>query len=210
MRNAEILRTTKETDIKVIVDLDGTGKCECDSTIGFFDHMISAFARFSCIDICIIASGDLEVDQHHLIEDIGLAIGKAIDKALGSKEAIGRAGYFIFPMDESLTLVGLELISKDIDELGILALDIGGRPYLRYEAEFKRRFCGSLDTDTLEDFFYGISVGMNANIVIRVPYGRSDHHKIESIFKGFGKAMRSAIAKDNGKEIPSTKGIIGE
>ena len=141
------------------------------------------------------AEGDLHVDQHHLVEDCGIILGQAFKKALGDKKGINRAGYFVYPMDEALAVV---------------AVDIGGRPYLQFEAEFKRRFCGELDTDLLEDFFQGFAASLGANVVVRMPYGRSDHHKIEATFKAFAKAMKMACSVDPRaiENVPSTKGII--
>jgi imidazoleglycerol-phosphate dehydratase len=143
------------------------------------------------------AKGDLEVDQHHLVEDCGIVLGKAFKKALGDKKGINRTGYFVYPMDEALAIV---------------AVDISGRPYLQFDVKFKRRFCGDLDTDLLEDFFQAFATGLEANIVVRMPYGRSDHHKIEAIFKALGKAMKMACSKDKRaiENIPSTKGKIGD
>ncbi len=195
MRKAKISRKTKETDIKLELNIDGSGKYNVKTPVGFFNHMVESFAKHGLFDIIIDAKGDIKVDQHHTIEDIGIVLGQAFRKALGSKKGINRAGYFVYPMDEALAVV---------------AADIGGRPYLQYDAQFKRRFCGSLDTDVLEDFFYGFASNLEANVVVRMPYGRSDHHKIEAIFKAFAKAMRMACSTDKRaiKDIPSTKGKI--
>jgi len=137
----------------------------------------------------------LEVDQHHTVEDTGISLGMAFKEGLGDKKGINRAGYFIYPMDEALA---------------ITALDISGRPCLKFDAKFKRRFCGNFDTDLLEDFFYGFSAGLGANIAVQVKYGRSDHHKIEAIFKAFAKSLKTACSKDRRAldELPSTKGLI--
>ena len=195
MRTAIIERKTKETDITVELNVDGSGKSSIDTPIGFFNHMLQAFSKHGLFDLKIKAKGDLEVDQHHTVEDCGIVIGQAFKKALGDKKGINRAGYFVFPMDEALAVV---------------AVDIAGRPYLQFDAEFKRRYCGELDTDLLEDFFYGFAVSIGANIAVRMPYGRSDHHKIEAVFKAFAKAMKMACSTDPGaiKDIPSTKGVI--
>lgn len=195
MRTATVERKTKETGITVELNIDGKGKSSIDTPIGFFNHMLGAFSKHGLFDLKIKAKGDLEVDQHHTIEDCGTVIGQAFKKALGDKKGINRAGYFAFPMDEALAVV---------------AVDIAGRPYLQFDAEFKRRYCGELDTDLLEDFFYGFAVSMGANIAVRMPYGRSDHHKIEAIFKAFAKAMKMACSTDPRaiKDIPSTKGMI--
>lgn len=195
MRNAKISRKTKETEIEINLNIDGKGKYNIKTPIGFFTHMLESFAKHGLFDIKLDVKGDLEIGQHHTIEDTGIALGKVFKEALGDKKGINRAGYFIFPMDEALA---------------IAALDIAGRPYLKFNAKFRRRFCGELDTDLLEDFFYGFSVGLGANLALQVNYGRSDHHKIEALFKAFGKAMKTACSKDTraAKELPSTKGLI--
>ena len=195
MRTSTIKRKTKETDISITLNIDGKGKYDIKTPVGFFTHMLEAFTKHGLFDIALNAKGDLEVDQHHTIEDVGIVLGQAFKEALGDKKGINRAGYFIYPMDESLA---------------IAALDISGRPYLKFNAEFKRRFCGEFDTDLLEDFFYGFSVGLGVNISVKIEYGRSDHHKIEALFKAFAKAMKTACSKDKraAKELPSTKGLI--
>jgi len=195
MRATEIERQTKETNISILLNIDGTGEYNIETPIGFLTHMLELFAKHGLFDISMTAEGDLHVDQHHLVEDCGIVLGQAFKKALGDKKGINRAGYFIYPMDEALAVV---------------AIDLGGRPYLQFEAEFKRRFCGELDTDLLEDFFQGFAVNLGANVVIRMPFGRSDHHKIEAIFKAFAKAMNMACSTDPRaiENIPSTKGMI--
>jgi len=195
MRVSKLSRKTNETNIGVGLNIDGEGKYEIKTPIGFWTHMLETFSKFGCFDVKIKVGGDLEVDQHHTIEDCGIVLGKAFKEALGDKIGINRAGYFVYPMDEALAVV---------------AVDIGGRPYLQFDAEFKRRFCGGLDTDLLEDFFRAFAINLEANVVVRMPYGRSDHHKIEAIFKAFAKAMKIACSKDlKAKEsIPSTKGSI--
>jgi imidazoleglycerol-phosphate dehydratase len=195
MRKAKIERGTKETDITVDLKIEGTGKYDIKNPIGFLTHSLENFSKHGLFDIKMKAKGDLEVDQHHLVEDCGIVLGEAFKKALGNKKGINRAGYFVYPMDEALAVV---------------AVDISGRPYLQFEAEFKRRLCGDLDTDLLEDFFQGFATALSANVVVRMPFGRNDHHKIEAIFKAFGKAMKMACSKDKrAKEsIPSTKGKI--
>jgi imidazoleglycerol-phosphate dehydratase len=196
MRKAKIERKTKETQITLDLKIEGSGKYNIENPIGFLTHVLENFAKHGLFDIKMKAKGDLEVDQHHLVEDCGIVLGQAFKKALGDKKGINRAGYFVYPMDEALA---------------VLAIDISGRPYLQFDVKFKRRFCGDLDTDLLEDFFQGFATGLNANVVVRMPYGRNDHHKIEAIFKAFGKAMKMACSKDKkAKEsIPSTKGLIG-
>jgi imidazoleglycerol-phosphate dehydratase len=195
MRKAKIERKTKETEITLDLKIEGSGKYDIKNPIGFLTHVIETFAKHGLFDIKMKAKGDLEVDQHHLLEDCGIVLGQAFKKALGDKKGINRAGYFVYPMDEALAVV---------------AIDISGRPYLQFDVKFKRRFCGDLDTDLLEDFFQAFATGLAANVVVRMPFGRNDHHKIEAIFKAFGKAMKTACSKDKkAKEnIPSTKGII--
>ncbi|MDO8741414.1 MAG: imidazoleglycerol-phosphate dehydratase HisB [Candidatus Woesearchaeota archaeon] len=195
MRTSKIERKTKETEICVELNLDGSGKYNVDAPIRFFAHMIESFSKHGLFDIAMQAKGDVEVDQHHIIEDCGIVLGQAFREALDDKKGINRAGYFIYPMD---------------DALAIVALDISGRPYLRFEGKPRRRFCGDFDADLLEDFFYGFSTGLQANIAIRMKYGRSDHHKIEALFKAFAKAMKTACSRDKRalKETPSTKGLI--
>jgi imidazoleglycerol-phosphate dehydratase len=194
MRQAKIERTTKETSIACELNIDRFKECGIKTEIGFLSHMLAAFAKSGSFALKMKARGDLEVDQHHTVEDIGIVLGKAFSEALGDKKGINRAGYFVYPMDEALAVV---------------AVDISGRPYLQFDAGFRRRFCGGLDTDTLEDFFRGFANGLQGNVVVRMPYGRSDHHKIESIFKAFGKAMEMAVTKNKRvRGIPSTKGVI--
>ena len=194
-RSAHWERNTRETRISSEVGLDGRGDARISTPVGFFTHMLESFAKHGRFDIRLNARGDIEVDQHHLIEDIGLVLGKTFDLALGDKQGINRAGYFVYPMDEALAVV---------------TVDISGRPYIHYYMTFSRRFCGELDTDLLKYFFQSFSVNCRANIVARMPYGRSDHHKIEAVFKAFAKAMRMACSLDirEIKDIPSTKGVI--
>ncbi|MBS3100766.1 imidazoleglycerol-phosphate dehydratase HisB [Candidatus Woesearchaeota archaeon] len=195
MRIAKIIRKTKETEIEIKLNIDGKGKYAIKTPIGFFTHMLESFAKHGLFDIQLNVKGDLQVDQHHTIEDTGIVLGQAFNKALGNRKGINRAGYFIFPMDEALVIV---------------AADISGRPYLKFKGKLQRRFCGDLDTDLLEDFFYGFSIGLQANLAFKIEYGRSDHHKIEALFKAFAKAMKMACSKDKRalKEMPSTKGLI--
>jgi imidazoleglycerol-phosphate dehydratase len=195
MRTAEIKRHTKETNISIHLNIDGTGEYKIETPTGFLTHMLESFAKHGLFDVTMQAEGDLHVDQHHVVEDCGIVLGQAFKKSLGDKKGVNRAGYFVYPMDEALAVV---------------AVDIGGRPYLQFDATFKRRFCGELDTDLLEDFFQGFSISLGANVVVRMPYGRSDHHKIEAIFKAFAKAMKMACSTDPRaiENIPSTKGMI--
>lgn len=195
MRRAQLKRKTKETDIRISLTMDGSGRSTINTPIRFLTHMLESFAKHGLFNLKLDVTGDTNVDQHHTIEDTGIALGQAFRKALGDKRGINRAGYFIFPMDESLAIV---------------ALDIGGRPYLKFGGTFRRRLCGDLDTDLVEDFFSGFSTGLGANIAIQILYGRSDHHKIEAVFKAFAKAMKTACSRDRRamKELPSTKGLI--
>lgn len=195
MRIAKVERMTKETQIRLRLNIDGKGNYTVKTPIGFLTHMIESFAKHGLFDITALIRGDLEVDQHHTVEDCGIAVGQAFKEALGSKKGINRAGYFVFPMD---------------DALAVAAVDIGGRPYLQYDVSFRRRFCGDLDTDVLEQFFYGFSIGLCCNIAVRMPYGNDDHHKIEAVFKAFGKAMKVACSINTRAvgEMPSVKGMI--
>jgi len=195
MRTAEVNRETEETRISARINIEGTGEYRIDTPIGFFSHMLETFSKHGLFDLTFSAAGDLQVDQHHTIEDCGIVLGQSFKKALGDLKGINRAGYFVLPMDEALALV---------------AVDIGGRPYLQFDAEFRSRFCGQLETDLIEDFFQAFAVNLNANIVVKIIQGRSDHHKIEAVFKAFAKAMKMACALDpraTGK-IPSTKGAL--
>lgn len=195
MRNARINRKTKETQIEAILNIDGKGKFKIETPIGFLTHMFESFSKHGLFDLELKANGDINVDQHHLIEDCGIVLGQIFNQALGNKKGINRAGYFVYPMDDSLAVV---------------AIDIGGRPYSKFDAKFKRRFCGELDTDLLEEFFKAFSVNLGANVVVQMPFGKDDHHKIEAIFKAFAKSMKMACSKDPRaiEDIPSTKGTI--
>ena len=197
MRTAKISRKTKETEIEAKVNIGGKGKYKIETPIGFFTHMLESFAKHGLFDIKLNVKGDLEVDQHHIIEDTGIVLGQAFSKALGDRKGINRAGYFLFPMD---------------DALAIVAMDISGRPYLKFEGKLRRRYCGDFDIDLLEDFFYGFSVGLQANLAVKIEYGRSNHHKIEALFKAFAKAMKMACSRDKRalNEMPSTKGLMGK
>ncbi|MBD3204425.1 imidazoleglycerol-phosphate dehydratase HisB [Candidatus Woesearchaeota archaeon] len=195
MRSAKIKRKTKETDIEIQLNIDGTGTYSIKTPVNFISHMLESFSKHGLFDLDVKAAGDIKVDQHHTIEDIGIVIGKAFKKALEDRSGISRSGYFVYPMDESLA---------------VCAVDLSGRSYLKFEAEFKRRFCGDFDTDLLEDFFKGFADNCGCSLHILMPYGRNDHHKIEAIFKAFAKAMKMACSRDlriRG-QIPSTKGVI--
>ena len=197
MRTSTIERITKETKIKIGLNLDGRGKCSITTPIGMLNHLLEAFSCHGLFDVTVRAEGDLQVDQHHLVEDIGFVLGTAFRKALGDKKGINRSGYFVMPMDEALA---------------IIAVDIGGRCFLQFESEFNRRFCGDLDLDLMEDFFRAFANGGSMNFVVRIPFGRSDHHRIEAAFKGCAKAMKMACSLDgiSSDTIPSTKGVIDD
>lgn len=193
IRIAEITRETKETKVKVKVNLDGSGESNINSGIGFFDHMLEQISKHANIDLEIKVDGDLFVDEHHTVEDVGISLGEAILKALGEKKGIQRYGFYI-PMDESISLC---------------VIDLGGRSHLKFKAKFKREKVGEFPTELAEEFFRGLAGGMKANIHIKVK-GNNDHHKIEAIFKSFAKALNEACRFDerNNGRIPSTKGII--
>jgi len=195
MRTASIKRETKETSIQMGVNIDGSGKSNITSEIGFLNHMLETFAKHAIFDLEANITGDIHVDQHHTVEDTGIALGEVIKKALGDKKGIKRAGFFVFPMDESLASV---------------AIDISGRPFLKWNVKFRNKKIGDLSTELIEDFFLGFTTSLGANLHIVIHYGRSDHHKIEAVFKAFAKAMKTACEIDNRVygEIPSTKGVL--
>lgn len=195
MRTAIVERRTRETQIRIELRLDGRGQAQVDTPIGFLNHMLETLARHGMFDLNVQATGDVHVDQHHLVEDLGLVLGQAFRQALGDKRGIRRAGSFIFPMDDAVALC---------------AVDIGGRPYLHFRARFRRRFCGELDTDLLPEFFQAMANSMGANIVIWLMRGRNDHHRIEAIFKAFARSLRDACAIDPQAPdtVPSTKGVL--
>jgi len=194
-RIAEIERKTSETYVRASVAIDGTGKAEIDTGIGFLDHMLEAVAKHGNFDIALKAKGDLEVDQHHTVEDAGIALGMAFSKALGGKRGIARAGSFAFPMDEAMALV---------------SVDFGGRAYLNFDAQFQREFIGTLQSDLVKEFFAGFVQAAKCNLHVRMLYKGNDHHKCESIFKGFARALSQAceIKRQRLGQIPSTKGVI--
>jgi imidazoleglycerol-phosphate dehydratase len=203
-RIASIERVTGETKISLTLDLDGTGMCAVACPIGFLGHMLSAFCKHGMFDLSGSLAGDLEVDQHHLVEDTGIALGQAFDKALGNRAGIFRAGYFIYPMDETLARA---------------AVDFGGRPFLVCESTVTGvplvaggDPSSAFQTDTVEDFWQGFVAGAKCNLHIDVLRGRSDHHKIEAIFKAVARALRAATAIDERAKgaIPSTKGTLSK
>lgn len=180
-RIATCKRTTKETDILVTINLDGTGKSEIDTGVGFFDHMLTGFAKHGLFDLTVKVKGDLEVDAHHTIEDTGIVLGQAIAQAVGDKAGIKRFGYFILPMDETLALC---------------AIDLSGRPYLQFDATFDAAMMGDMDTQMVKEFFYAISYSAMMNIHLRILDGENDHHKTEALFKSFGKALDMATMEE--------------
>ena len=193
-RTAKIIRKTKETDITLSLNLDGEGIYKIETGIGFLNHMLELFSKHSLIDLNIVAKGDLNVDEHHTIEDIGICLGQAIKSALGDKKGIERYG-FLLPMDEVLAEV---------------AIDLGGRPYLVWNVNFKREKIGDMPTELFEDFFKAVSDGMGANLHINIKYGRNEHHMAEGIFKAFARALRMAVNKSERAKnlLPSTKGKL--
>lgn len=193
-RTATIKRQTTETDISVTVNLDGTGKYQVETGIGFLNHMLELLSKHSLIDLTVNAKGDLRVDEHHTVEDIGICLGEALRKAFGDKKGIERYG-FLLPMDEALAQV---------------ALDLGGRSYLVWNVAFKREKIGDMPTELFEDFFKAIANNLQANIHINVKYGRNEHHIAESVFKSFARALRFAVSRDKRAKnlLPSTKGKL--
>jgi imidazoleglycerol-phosphate dehydratase len=181
MRQATIKRTTKETNISLTLDLDGQGRHDVDVSLAFFKHMLETFARHAAFDLKARIAGDLDVDAHHTVEDTGIVLGQAIKQALGDKTGIRRVGWALVPMDESLARA---------------AVDISGRPFLRWDARFRGRRCGNLDLDLIEDFFAALAASLGASFHLEVEYGRSDHHKIEALFKASARALREACAVD--------------
>lgn len=195
MRKASLRRTTKETDIRIRLNLDGCGKSNISTGIRFFDHMLEQIARHGGMDLDLMARGDLDVDQHHTVEDVGIALGEAVKKALGSKRGILRAGYFLMPMDDSLAAA---------------AIDFSGRAHCVCKWKISAARVGDFQTELLEDFFGAFAQAAAANVHLRLVYGRSSHHQVEAIFKAFAKALRFAVTRDRQLRsvLPSTKGLI--
>jgi imidazoleglycerol-phosphate dehydratase len=195
MRRARIDRKTNETHIRVALTIEGHGRGKINSGIRFLDHMLELVARHGAFDLDVRATGDLDVDQHHTVEDLGIALGEAFTQALGSKRGIQRAGYFVMPMDETL---------------GVVAIDFGGRSAAIVDTKVRTRLVGDLQTELVADFFDGFSRGAKANVHAKILYGRSNHHKIEALFKAFARALRVACSKDRqlGRMLPSTKGLL--
>ncbi len=193
-RSAEIKRHTKETQIDLKVNLDGKGKSAVSTSLPFLDHMLDLFAKHSGMDLIVKASGDTHIDDHHLVEDIGIAFGLALEKALGDKRGIYRYGNFLLPMDESLAYI---------------AVDLGGRPYFEYKVPFKPQSKAPFCFELFEDFFQALAFNAKMNLHVRLVQGRNNHHIAEAMFKGFAKALAQAVSKDSRqKGIPSTKGKL--
>lgn len=187
-------RKTKETDITLTINLNGTGNNQIDTGIPFFDHMLDGFARHGLFDLSVKVSGDLEVDSHHTVEDTGIVLGQALQNALGTKAGIKRYGYFILPMDETLALS---------------AVDLSGRPYLKYDADFTVPQLGTLDTEMIREFFYAVSYSGAMNLHLKILEPGNNHHMAEALFKAFGKALDMAVsAEPRIKDVWSTKGAL--
>jgi imidazoleglycerol-phosphate dehydratase len=195
VRRGVIDRQTTETQIALALTIEGRGRYEVRTGIRFLDHMLELFARHGGFDLTVQATGDLDVDQHHTVEDLGIALGEAVSQALGNRKGINRAGYFVMPMDETLA---------------VAAIDLGGRPHTVVDLKVKVRLVGDLQTELVHDFFEGFAMGARANVHVKVMYGRSNHHKIEASFKAFARALRVACAKDKrmATMLPSTKGLL--
>ena len=195
MRRAVIDRQTRETQIRVRLGIEGKGRYDIQTGIRFLDHMLDLVARHGAFDLAIRAKGDLDVDQHHTVEDLGIALGEAVSKALGTRRGINRAGYFVMPMDETLA---------------VAAVDLGGRAHAVVDLALKVQRVGDLQTELVQDFFEGFALGVRGNVHVKVLYGRSSHHQVEAIFKAFGRALRVACARDRqlARMLPSTKGLL--
>ena len=194
MRKAEITRTTKETDIRLALDLDGSGEGEIDTGIGFFDHMLELLKKHALVDLSVKAAGDLHVDYHHTVEDVGLVLGRAIDQALGDRKGLVRYGFASVPMDEALCET---------------SLDLGGRRIIKKQSAMKHMFVRDFEVKLVEEFFRAVSVEARANIHLRQIYGDEAHHVCEGLFKSFARALRAAKAVDPlEKGVPSSKGVI--
>jgi imidazoleglycerol-phosphate dehydratase len=195
VRRGVVNRKTTETSVRIRIDVDGRGRYEIRTGVRFLDHMLELFTRHGGFDLTLQASGDLDVDQHHTVEDVGIALGEAVSAALGSRRGINRAGYFVMPMDEAL---------------GVVAVDLSGRAHAVVDARLKVRKLGDLDAELVTDFFEGFARGVRGNVHLKVLYGRSGHHQVEALFKAFGRALRMACSRDRrlSKIMPSTKGLL--
>ena len=194
-RSAAFNRQTTETQIRGRLVVDGTGRYDVSTGIRFLDHMLELFTRHGGFDLTLHATGDLDVDQHHTVEDVGIVLGEAVLKALGDRKGINRAGYFVMPMDETLALA---------------AIDLSGRPHAVVDLRLRVRRVGDLQSELIDDFFDGFASGARANVHAKVLYGRSSHHQVEAVFKSFARALRVACARDArlAKMLPSTKGLL--
>jgi imidazoleglycerol-phosphate dehydratase len=195
VRTASLERNTTETRIAIRLKIEGHGQYKISSGIRFFDHMLELFTRHGAFDLNLNCDGDLDVDQHHTVEDVGIALGEAFDRALGDKRGILRAGYFLMPMDETLA---------------IAAVDLSGRAAFAVDTKVRTRLVGDLQSELVIDFFEGFARGARANVHVKTMYGRSNHHKIEAIFKAFARALRVACSRDKQLSgmLPSTKGLL--
>jgi imidazoleglycerol-phosphate dehydratase len=195
VRRALIDRRTTETRIRLSLSIDGRGQYDVRTGIRFLDHMLELFARHGGFDLRVAAEGDLDVDQHHTVEDLGVALGEAVSAAVGQRRGINRAGYFVMPMDETLA---------------VIAIDLGGRPHAVIHTGVRAARVGDLQSELVDDFFEGFAIGARANVHVKVLYGRSSHHRVEAVFKAFGRALRVACARDRrlARLLPSTKGLL--
>jgi len=195
VRRGVVDRRTTETSIALEIGLEGRGRYRVRTGIRFLDHMLELFSRHGAFDLTVNATGDLDVDQHHTVEDLGIALGEAVSQAIGNRKGINRAGYFVMPMDETLA---------------VAAIDLGGRPHAVVDLKVKVLKVGDLQTELVHDFFEGFAIGARANVHVKVLYGRSSHHHVEAVFKAFARALRVAVAKDKrlAKMLPSTKGLL--
>jgi imidazoleglycerol-phosphate dehydratase len=195
MRAAKLERKTNETDIRLSLKIDGQGKYKISTGIRFFDHMLELFTRHGGFDLQLTCNGDLDVDQHHSVEDVGIALGEAFDRALGDRKGILRAGYFLMTMDETL---------------GMAAVDLSGRAVAVVETKVSTRLVGDFQSELAQDFFEGFARGARANVHVKTLYGRSNHHKLEALFKAFARSLRFACSRDKrlAKMLPSTKGLL--
>jgi imidazoleglycerol-phosphate dehydratase len=195
VRVGVVRRTTTETSIALRLDLDGRGRYDVSTGIRFFDHMLELVSRHGVFDLRVEAEGDLDVDQHHTVEDVGIALGQAVSLALGARRGINRAGYFVMPMDETL---------------GVAALDLGGRAHAAVDLRLRVARVGDLQSELVADFFEGFAQGARANVHVKVLYGRSSHHQVEALFKAFARALKMACSKDRrlARTMPSTKGLL--
>jgi len=195
MRTVTLERKTSETDIKLSLNIDGRGEYEIATGIRFFDHMLELFSRHGAFDLQLKCTGDLDVDQHHSVEDVGIALGEAFNRALGDRKGILRAGYFLMTMDETL---------------GLAAIDLSGRAAAVVDTKVRTRLVGDFQSELADDFFEGFARGARANVHVKTLYGRSSHHKLEALFKAFARALRFACSRDKrlAKMLPSTKGLL--